>query len=602
VKPSAIFSGFNTSETRTVSRRNVLLERRIDHILRQQFIAAWPVTFTGAIGVLIFGIATHWFTADSRFLLGWTLLFLLNLVFVAYFYVRYSKVHFDPRDETNARVNSILNFSTIMTSALVFGLGAMFFFLRNTREDEVISILGLGIVCLVFLLIYTRVSHIFFGNAILTAPLIALLLERDTYFHYMALIMFVLFVLVVSGYGVYLVRTRREAVRLRFLLETEKSEAITAREEAEQANIAKSKFLAAASHDLRQPLHALTLFSGALKDRTEYPEIKGIVANIAKSVSGLDALFNALLDITKLDAGTVRPEIRTFPLNNILLGHSAEYQAQAQAKNLDWRCPYTDIVVRTDPTLLDTILRNLISNAIRYTQRGRISVNCEQVEKLVRIEVCDTGIGVPIEQQREIFREFHQLHNPERDRTKGLGLGLAIVERLSQLLNIQLDLVSVPGEGSCFSLELTAGNPSDIVDENLEEEGGLRDPLSGVGVLVIDDETDIREGMRALLEGWGCTVHTAVDCSSALKILNIYDWVPNIIVADYQLPDHRTGADAIESIQTAYETVIPAIIVTGDTDPDRLRDAQNSGFPVLHKPVKPAKLRAVIHRTVMKKV
>jgi signal transduction histidine kinase len=366
---------------------------------------------------------------------------------------------------------------------------------------------------------------------------------------------------------------------------------------AEQANMAKSKFLAAASHDLRQPLHALALFVAVLQGRIQYPEVREMVENISRSVSALDGLFQALLDISRLDAGIIKPKIVDFRLGALIDRLAMEYQVHAREKGLTLSFDSVDHVVRSDPALVEAILHNLLSNAIRYTPQGGVTLCCEPTDAGVRVDVLDTGIGIPEDKQREVFEEFLQLANPERDRSKGLGLGLAIVKRMAGLLGHRIDLRSQPAAGSCFSVVLPLGDPAAVVNIAPEPPpAAVVEALAGLNVVVIDDEAVIRIGMQIVLEGWGCTTVTASSVEEAIALLRFRQVTPGLIIADYRLREEHTGAHAIAQLQREFGTQIPGLIITGDTAPERLREAQLSGFALLHKPVQPAKLRAYLQR------
>jgi len=363
---------------------------------------------------------------------------------------------------------------------------------------------------------------------------------------------------------------------------------------AEQANLAKSKFLAAASHDLRQPLHALGLFVTALDERIHYPDVKEIVDKIHRCTAALDNLFQGLLDISRLDAGIIEPQLADFALCPLIERLHAEYAPQARDKGLQitFRCGAG--AVRSDPALVERILRNLVGNAIRYTHRGGIEMACEARDAQVHISVRDTGMGIAADQQEKVFDEFVQLHNPERDRTKGLGLGLAIVRRLAALLGAEIRLESAPGRGSTFSFALpravaaaTGAEARDLADEPPPL-------LDGTTVVVIDDEADVRDGMRTLLEGWGCIVVTDEDAAGAVGQLRARRLTPDVVIADYRLREGATGVEAIARLQDDYGSTLPGLIVTGDTAPERLSEARASGYTLLHKPVPPAKLRALL--------
>ena len=384
-------------------------------------------------------------------------------------------------------------------------------------------------------------------------------------------------------------RMAREAISLRFenvdLIEQLRLQ----KDVAERANVAKSKFLAAASHDLRQPLHALGLFVAALSEPSARHDAASIVRNINRSLAALEGLFNALLDISKLDAGSVKPEICDVALSPLLDRLAYDYEPQARAKHLGWRYGTLDAVVRTDLALLETVLRNLIGNAIRYTSRGEVWLDCALDGDIVVIEVGDTGVGIPQAHHKEVFREFFQLGNPERDRNKGLGLGLAIVDRLIALLGHSLDMQSAPEVGSVFRLSLQRGDEAAarIVEPALDPARSDELPLR---ILIIDDELHVQEAMCVLLESWG---HEVVSVTSEAEALAI-DPMPDVVIADYRLRENRTGVDALRRMGDFWGQAIPSLLVTGDTSPDRSQQASESGFAFLHKPVAPGKLRAFL--------
>lgn len=362
------------------------------------------------------------------------------------------------------------------------------------------------------------------------------------------------------------------------------------KESAESANVAKSKFLAAASHDLRQPLHALSLFASALKERIKYPEVRMLVDNIHLSVAALEDLFNALLDVSRLDAGIVLPKLQHFRLNGLAERLNAEFATQARHKGLHFQLEGPDVTVYSDPTLLETMLRNLLSNAIRFTESGEIRVLWSVEGTQVLIEVKDSGNGIPAEDREKIFHEFLQLNNPERDRNKGLGLGLSIVKRLAVLLQCTITVQSTVGLGSVFRLAIPLGHV-DLIANQRTLSDLLTENEPGMLVLVIDDEATIREAMKALLGNWG---HKVVAAGSLAEALQAIKQAPNAIIADYRLREGRTGIEAIQKIHQVWGSNISALIVTGDTAPELLRETQASGFAFMHKPVSPAKLRAFL--------
>lgn len=384
------------------------------------------------------------------------------------------------------------------------------------------------------------------------------------------------------------------SLKLRFDLARTADALVEQKSRAEQADQAKSRFLAAASHDLRQPLHAQGLFVEELQARSRDPECQRILSNLRCSMEAMHDLFNSLLDISRLDASVVAPHHEGFSINVLLRELQRDFSPLARKKSLALRIVSSRAVVNSDPILLKRILCNLVSNAIRYTNQGKVLVGCHRRGNRLRIEVWDTGIGIRTDDQASIFEEFHQLHNPERDRRKGLGLGLAIVQRLAALLNCPLAVRSQINKGSVFSVTVPfvgtattdVSPPSVVMDRNID--------LSGHTIMVIDDEPEILRGMKGLLEQWGCRVLTAESITQAAAHLHPSTPCLAAIVADYRLRDHKTGIDAIACIRSLLNKDIPGVLITGDTAPERLQEAYASGYRILHKPVPPARLRALL--------
>ncbi len=384
---------------------------------------------------------------------------------------------------------------------------------------------------------------------------------------------------------------RYENERLLEALERERQEVLLARDRAEEANRAKSQFLAAASHDLRQPLHALSLFSATLTLRAVDATTGEIAGQINKALASLSTLVDSLLDISRLDAGAVRPELQRLNVRELIERIEGDYQPVAREKGLAFRVAPVNAQVETDPVLLERVLRNLVDNAFKYTAVGSVSLDAEVDKRMVRIAVRDTGAGIPEAEQERVFEEFYQVGNPERDRGKGLGLGLAIVRRLARLLGLELRLDSQPGRGSTFSVTLArAAGPSAEPPPRRAPAEGDASALVGAKVLVIDDELSVRVGMRALLESWGCRVATCSGFAEAQRLLDDYALDVDMIVADFRLPQHENGIETVRRLRARLGDV-PAMIVSGDTSPERLREAQDSGFPFLHKPVSADKLK-----------
>ncbi|VTU39195.1 ATP-binding response regulator [Variovorax sp. PBL-E5] len=388
-------------------------------------------------------------------------------------------------------------------------------------------------------------------------------------------------------------RAARAAIALRFenlelieRLRVETEHAQAAHRVADEANLAKSRFLAAASHDLRQPIHAQGLFLEVLARSKLSASQYDALANARATWQASAEMLDTLLDFSRIEAGVVEPQMQTFPLQPLLNKIENELAPQADAKGIVYRSRETPVVVRSDPALVALILRNLVSNAIRYTEQGGVLVACRARGSEVLLEVWDTGIGIEPTQHQDIFREFHQLGNAERDRRKGLGLGLAIAQGLARALGHTLSLASTPGRGSVFRLGLP-------VAQQAAADGTLGIAPSharvfDVRVLVIDDDETVRAGMRQLLNAWGCECDVADSIEEAQTLARAHP--PGLVISDYRLRELRTGAEAIALLREEFGAELPALLITGDTAPQRLREARASGVPLLHKPVSPNQL------------
>ena len=365
-------------------------------------------------------------------------------------------------------------------------------------------------------------------------------------------------------------------------------------EEAQRASLAKTRFLAAASHDLRQPLHAQALFVGELKARSSDSETRPILAYLEASMHSMREMFNRLLSISQLDAGAVQPALENFPVQLLLDRLRTEFAPLMEAKGLRLHVAPCHLTVRSDPALLERMLRNLLSNAVKYVHAGRVLLGCRRRERSLRIQVLDTGPGIPRAQLGLIFEEFYQLKNPERDRDKGMGLGLAIVKRLADLLGHPVHVASTLHAGTAFSLDvpLTDDAPTAAAREEPEPNGAHG--LNGISVCVIDDDIMVSTALRRLLTAWGCKTVVAASGDEAVAGLAPWDHPPDVIIADYRLRQGQTGTDAIGQIQRKYNSAVPALLVTGDTAPERIQDALASGYRLLHKPVDPELLYRVL--------
>ena len=384
-------------------------------------------------------------------------------------------------------------------------------------------------------------------------------------------------------------QARAEAESARNEAERSRQEAVMALMAAERANAAKTHFLAAASHDLRQPVQSLVLLTSALAMRLGDHPASTLVGSLEASMDALCRLLDAILDISKLDAGTVSPNVQAVSLGAIFARLEEEYRLRAAEKGVAFRSVPTDVTLNADPALLERIIRNLVENALRYTDRGRILLGCRRGSGVLRIQIFDTGIGIQPEHLERIFHEFYQVSNPARDRGKGLGLGLAIVERLARLLGYRVHVASRPNRGSCFTLEIpmpALAAPAIAPAAAAAEQA----PQPGRGIaLVIDDDPLVREGLTLLIEDLGWRAIAADSAGHALHLLRMQPRPPDLVIADFRLEAGATGLQAIHAVEAALteqgHAAPLSVVLTGDTAPERIVDAEASGYRILHKPI-----------------
>jgi PAS domain S-box-containing protein len=370
---------------------------------------------------------------------------------------------------------------------------------------------------------------------------------------------------------------------------TEELEKKTA--EAIHANHAKSQFIAAASHDLRQPMQALSLFIEALNGQVTEPQARYLIEKAKQSVEMLSSLFDSLLDISRLEAGVVQPEPKNFALQTLLQYLYHEFLPQANNRNLEFQVANCTVHVRSDPLLLERILRNLLANSFKFTQRGRIEVGYTLHREVVNIFVKDTGIGIPAALQHAIFQEFYQIKSTSSSE-KGLGLGLSIVKRLSELLRHPLRLESAEGRGTTFTLTVPLGYCHEILRTEPATISEIE--TTTARVLVIDDDALVRKALKKIMIHWGYEVVSAHSGEEALQQLQQLQFIPDIIVSDYHLRTEETGLDVIRTIQAQLQRQIPSILITGDATSESFQQLQNCGYKWLRKPVSPASLRKII--------
>jgi PAS domain S-box-containing protein len=373
-------------------------------------------------------------------------------------------------------------------------------------------------------------------------------------------------------------------------LKTTAIELDRARARAEAANVAKSRFLAAASHDLRQPLQTIALLEGILKQKVTDPEAASIIDQLGISLNAMAGMLDTLLEVNQLEAGIVNPAIEDFAIDNLLERLRAELGYHAEAKGLALQVVRSSAIVRSDPKLLEHIVRNLLSNAIKYTNQGKILLGCRRLGSLLRIDVIDTGIGIPQDQMEAVFGEFHQIDNPARDRRRGLGLGLSIVQRLSHLLAHPVKVRSVLGKGSRFSVEVPQGERSGARKIRRTPARSARPTR----ILLVEDDGAILTTLRMLLERDGHTVVASEDAAHALADLRRTNWRPEVVVSDFNLPGNVNGLELIKLIRKELRERLPAILLTGGILPETQKTLDASDCLILHKPVPSAALFAAI--------
>ncbi len=373
-----------------------------------------------------------------------------------------------------------------------------------------------------------------------------------------------------------------------------------AKAEAEEANISKTRFLAAASHDILQPLNAARLYVTSLTERQAGGSDAKLVGNIDASLDAVEEIFSALLDISRLDSGAMKPEIVGFRVDELLRQLQVEYAPLAYEKKLKLKFVPCSLAVQSDRRLLRRLLQNLVSNAIKYTLRGSVLVGCRRRHGRLIIHVYDTGIGIPDAKRRTIFQEFHRLEQGAKI-ARGLGLGLSIVERIARVLDHDITLNSTPGRGSRFSVAVrlsatVAGTRLLFPARELD-----RVQLSGISVLCVDNEPTILDGMETLLGGWGCRVFKAVNLKAAIGSMVQADMLPDGLLVDYHL-DEGNGIDAIRELRRRFGHDLAAILITADRSPRVREEARAHNIQVLHKPLKPAALRALLTRSRVKQI
>jgi signal transduction histidine kinase len=365
-----------------------------------------------------------------------------------------------------------------------------------------------------------------------------------------------------------------------------------AKEQAEEADKLKTKFLAAASHDLRQPLSSALLFLEAIEGSGLPSNERGFLNKTKVALGSLNNLLGSLLDVTKLDSGMIDPNINHFFLADVLDPLADEYTELSNNSSVSFKYSRSSSIVRSDQHLLETVIRNLVTNAIRYTPAGKVLMGCRRLDQKVRICVYDTGVGIPAEELKRIFEAYYQSTNPGITQATGMGLGLSIVDRIAALLSLELHVISEPGKGSMFAVDVPLGNAQKIVETRYSDV--ITDSLRDRVMVVIDDSSDVLNSMKANIDRWGCQTIFATDASQALVELISSDLEPDVIISDYHLAGSEKGFHVIDQIRREFSNEMFSVLMTSDPDPKIRELSHQRGHVFMTKPLNMAKLRAMI--------
>ncbi len=582
------------------------IDRYAQQVRAEQIRSVYLQSPTTTIGSLVAGgllVVTTWDHVPKVALIAWGAALCVHQMIRVYHYRQFMRA--SPVEREDPRWGRLYTIAAATAGCIWGSAGVIMFVPGSIAHQSVLSLIlfGIAAVSMTSLSAYAPAFYL-----LIPLTLIPLLVRQlmDVGVGQIYLVAPGVIVLAVAlSFGRNVNRVIAEAIRKRFenlelieQLSRQKAVAEQAQHEAEAANRSKTQFFAAASHDLRQPLHAMGLFAGALHERIKDPEVLNVVNSINASVAALEGLFNELLDISKIDSGIITPHLSDFPIGSVLDTLLAEFRAEAREKGLELTVVGSRRFVHSDPVLLERILRNLISNAIRYTREGGVLLGCRWRRDRVRIEVRDTGPGIPEDQQGRIFDEFYQLENPGRTSKKGLGLGLSIVRRMSNLLGYRIELRSRMGRGTVFGFDVPVAEKPVVPSAPVPSEKKPAQDLQGRLIVVIDDEEAIVEGMRVLLGGWGAEVIGSLTGDDVIAAVEQCNRIPDLIIADYRLAGGIIGTDVINRLRQELDPEIPAILVTGSTAPDRISEADARRYQLLLKPVQPARLRGLIDETL----
>jgi signal transduction histidine kinase/CheY-like chemotaxis protein len=572
-------------------------------ILYQQL----PYSIVGTVIAVVFLAAVMWDIAPRNAIIGWLLCMGANQLWRLVLYFQFQRLRVPAHDVE--RWAQYWAAGALISGVLWGGAGFLFFVPSSPVHQAFLIVLIFGVVAAAVLLIGMHMPS-FYGFVVpALVPIVVRNIIEGGAGHFVLAFIAAVTTLAILSFGRNYNRALMESLRNRFEnealaralarqndeLEHARASAEAARTEAEIANRSKTQFFAAASHDLRQPLHAMGLFAAALSDKVRDPDVQQVVQSINASVDALEGLFTELLDISKIDAGVIKANPVHFGLAPMLERLRVDFEPEAFQRGLQLRVAPTRHYAYSDPVLVERILRNLIANALRYTWQGGIVVGARRRGRDVSLEVWDTGVGIDPDERDRIFEEFYQIGNPERNSRKGLGLGLSIVKRLASLLGSVVTVQSVRGRGSVFRVRVPLGRRPEATLMAAPRAGADRGDLAGRVVVVVEDEAAVLQGMEMLLQGWGATVLACSSLADVADRAEALEAAPDLVIADYRLREGGVGTQAIVQLRERFGTEIPAIIVSGSTTPAHLEEAKAINAHLLLKPVMPAKLRALIN-------
>jgi signal transduction histidine kinase/CheY-like chemotaxis protein len=557
-----------------------------------------PTSISGTMVGVCLVAAIMWTAIPHTFLLAWVASMAANQSWRLKLYLSFRQTGIDAGEAVAFGHQWFIGSAV---SGVIWSIASVFFFVSGSPLDQTLLITSIFAITAVAVPLTASHPKSFF---VFVIPILLSLILRNAWEGDSAHLILA-FVVAAMMVGILAVGRRysvalNESLRARFENEAlanrlyiQNAELEQARNTAEAANRAKTRFFAAASHDLRQPLHAIGLFADVLASRLGKGENSRLAGNINASVSMLESLFTELLNISRIDAGVIKPELADFDLYGLLERLCDDFEAEALKKGLQLRLHAQKVAVHSDPHLVERILRNLIGNALRYTEQGGILVGCRRRGAQAWVEVWDTGVGIAADQQAAVFEEFLQLANPERNLNKGMGLGLSIVKRLAEVLDLPLSMHSRPGRGTRFRVALPT---TERAAQPAAGEYALG-PVTGFfgrRILLVDDEESVRQGTTTLLENWGAQVIACRSLAAAEAAARGLYQPPDLIVSNYVLPDGTDGAKIVSVLRNQFAAPIPAIVLARAITPELAEEARLLDFHLLLKPLPPAKLRALI--------